>query len=466
MRLSVFGKVLALALLAAIAACSGSGSAASGPQAPPTTAPTPFPTGTGSGNLPVGIGPSKIKHVVFLIQENRSFDNLFGGLDSNGKPFPGADTVSNPNPGEPSPHDHNGNPVTMQVGALEECHDPLHMYGNSVQDVSGGQMNGFDLEGVVPSFGCVPSPAPTDYVYRTIKYSEVQPYWEMGEQYAISDRMFEPFASASFGPHLYTVAGQSDTTIDNPNNTPFGCDAPTGTIVAVYNSQGEQTVGVYPCLNIPTLADIFDTHGVVWRYYAPNESDFGYSWNAFDAISQIRNGPDWNANIVSPPSQVISDVKGGSLAAMSWVIPTDATSDHPQSASNQGPAWVTSVVDAIGQSEFWNSTVIFIMWDDWGGWYDHVPPPVVGPVGLGIRVPFIVVSPYAKLRYVSHVQHTSGSVLHFVEETFNLPSLGQEDARTDDLADMFDFSQTPAKFSPFTAHNLIIRQKRRNRGAT
>ncbi len=422
----------------------------------PTASPAPTPTPTGGGSVGFGVGPSKIKHVVFLIQENRSFDNIFGGLDNNGKPFPNADTASNPNPGEPTPHDHNGNPVTMQQGLLEECYDPDHNHPQSVGEVNGGQMNGFDLDPVATLACAHGATPPPDYVYRYVAYSEVAPYWQMGVQYAISDRMFEPFSSASFGAHLFTVAGQSDRAIDNPSKSPWGCDAPIGTVVPIYNeSQGGETNGLFPCFSMPTLADALDARGLRWRWYATNNTDFGYLWSTYDAINQIRNGPDWSAYVVNPPAQIVTDVGAGTLAAMTWVTPTEATSDHPISTSNLGPAWIASVVDAIGGSQFWNSTAIFVMWDDWGGWYDHVPPPVVGPVGLGIRVPFILISPYAKPGYVSHVAHSSGSVLHFAEEALNLPSLGTEDARADDLADMFNFSQTPLKFTHFAVSNRV-----------
>ncbi len=416
---------------------------------PPTN--VPIPIVYGRGNLGIGIGPSKIKHVVFVIQENRSFDNIFGGLDNNGKPFPGADTVSNPNPGEPTPHDHLGNPVTMQTGALEECYDPNHSRPNAVREINGGQMNGFDLE-VVSRDTCLPtpSPAPTDFVYRFIEYSEVAPYWQMGEQYAISDRMFESITSGSFAAHLYFVAAQSDHTIDNPNGG-WGCDGPPGSIVDVYRDKtGGEYPGVFPCFDMPTLADVLDQRGVPWRQYAAaKDTDFGYSWSMYDAIDQIRNGPDWTTDVINPPGQFITDVGNGTLEPMTWITPLNATSDHPQSFNNMGPAWVASIVNAVGTSQFWDSTAIFIVWDDWGGWYDHVPPPTTGPVGLGLRVPFIIVSPYAKVGYVSHTVHSFGSMLHFTEEVLNLPSLGQEDASDDDLMDVFNFNQAPTPFQTF-----------------
>ena len=405
------------------------------------------PVAQAEADANIGIGPGKIAHVVVLFQENRSFDNIFGGLDPHGKPFPGADTVSNPNPGEPTPHNHLGKPVPMASGPLAEPWDPAHAHADSLVEVDGGKMDGFDLE-QVSKVGGQPGPAPTNFVYRTAAYADVAPYWQLGEQYAISDRMFEPFSSASYGPHLYVVAGQSAGTIDNPDVGYWGCDNGENGVVSVMDeATGGVTGGVAPCFTAPTLADLMDRRGVSWRYYQAAKTDLGYFWSAYDSFDDIRNGPDWSAKVISPPTRIIADVKSGKLAAMTWVTPTNATSDHPQSDSAEGPAWIASVVDAIGESPFWSSTAIFITWDDWGGWYDHVPPPVTDPYfGLGVRVPLIVVSPYARAGYVSHVTHTTGSILHFAEEALDLPSLGEEDARQDDLSDAFDFTQRPRPF--------------------
>jgi phospholipase C len=404
----------------------------------------------------IGIGPSKLQHVVVLFQENRSFDNIFGGLDANGHPFPGADTVSNPNPGEPTPSNHLGQPVSMSTGVLEECYDPFHDHPNSVTDVNlqNGveEMNGFDEEGVVTET-CAPTAAPTNYVYRTMEVtaSEVLPYWQMGEAYAISDRMFEPSSSASYGPHLYLVSGQSANTIDNPSAGGWGCDAEKngswpGFVQVATDTGGEAGPGVPPCFYVESMADILDQHNVSWRYYGAPKTDFGYDWMAYDSFNDIRNGPDWSAKVFTPPSQILTDIGNGTLAAVTWVTPTNNTSDHPQAHENEGPAWITSVVNEIGQSKFWDTTAIFITWDDWGGWYDHVPPPITGPVSDGIRVPLIIVSPYVRAGYVSHVVHTTGSILHFTEEVFDLPSLGAADATSDDFSDAFNFSQAPRPF--------------------
>ena len=414
--------------------------------------PSVLPKKNAVAHVNVGIGPSKIQHVVVLFQENRSFDNVFGGVDNNNAPFPGADTVSNPLPGEPTPHDHNGNPVTMRVGLLEECWDPYHDHPNSVSDVNGGQMNGFDQEGLAKDGGACnnATPAPPDDVYMTLNYSEMKPYWQMGEQYAISDRMYEPFSSGSYGPHLYLVSAQSGMTIDNPSAGAWGCDNTVGGFVQIETAGGGETRGTgLPCFYWATLADEMDQRGVSWRFYAAPKTDFGYDWSSFDSFNDVRNGPEWTTKVITPPSQILTDITNGTLAQMTWVTPTLATSDHPQSGNNMGPAWITSVVDAIGTSKFWDSTAIFVTWDDWGGWYDHVPPPVTGLDTVGIRVGVIVISPYAKTGYVSHVRHTTGSITHFAEEAFNLPSLGQDDAAQDDFGDVFNFSQAPTPFKAF-----------------
>jgi phospholipase C len=209
--------------------------------------------------------------------------------------------------------------------------------------------------------------------------------------------------------------------------------------------------GPFPCFSYETLADLLDAQNISWRYYAPSITN---SWSAYDAISQIRYSSDWTNDIIAPPQQFITDVQNGTLAQVTWIVPDWSYSDHAGAGSTaNGPDWVGNVVNAVGASQFWNSTAIFVTWDDWGGWYDHVPPPQVDTMGLGFRVPLIVISPYAQHGYVSHTQHEFGSILHFTEEMFNLPSLGTRDAISDDLSDCFDFTQTPQPYVPVSVTN-------------
>ena len=153
------------------------------------------------------------------------------------------------------------------------------------------------------------------------------------------------------------------------------------------------------------------------------------------------------ADVISPSSQVLTDIGDGRLADVVWVMPTQAASDHPKVNDGSGPSWVASIVNAIGNSQYWSNTAIFITWDDWGGFYDHVKPQIYNSFELSFRVPLIVVSQYAKTGYVSNTQHEFGSILKFTEETFGLPSLGTTDARADDLSDCFSFTnQQPRHF--------------------
>jgi phospholipase C len=258
--------------------------------------------------------------------------------------------------------------------------------------------------------------------------------------------MFQSNSGPSFAAHQYLIAGQSDYAADVPDGSPWGCDAPKGTTVPVINPDGTETGGPFPCFNYTTLGNELDAAGLSWTYYTPALTTQGGLFSAYDAVRSVRYGNDWNTRVISPETQILSDVANGKLANVNWVIPSFPNSDHPLAGTNTGPDWVSSVVNAIGNSPFWSSTVIFIVWDDWGGWYDHVSPPQLDRMGLGFRVPLIVVSPYARHGYVSHTQHEFGSILKFTEDAFNLPSLGQVDARADNLSDCFDFTQAVQPF--------------------
>jgi phospholipase C len=214
------------------------------------------------------------------------------------------------------------------------------------------------------------------------------------------------------------------------------------------------------------LTDLLDAKGVTWRYYAPSA---GSIWTGPDAIEHICQqksingvltctGPDWVNNVIIPESGFLQDISSGHLPQVSWIIPDGAASDHALGNDGSGPSWVASIVNAIGNSQYWANTAIIITWDDWGGWYDHVAPKVIddgvswgsGYV-YGFRVPLIVVSPYAKAAYISHTTHDFGSILKYIEKTFDLPSLGYADVPADDLSDCFDLTQTPLTFKTISA---------------
>ncbi len=374
---------------------------------------------------------SKIKHIVVIMQENRSFDNLFMG-------FPNADTVTSGLAIDPTTH----TPVSVSLAPVpfEDGHDLDHTHIGFLGDFQNGQMDSFQRSGY-----------PTvDYAYAYVPQSETVPYWTLAQRYTLGDRMFESNSGPSFVAHQYMIAGQSANADENPAFIPWGCDAPTTDTVALIGPNGTNLPGVYPCFDYQTLADVMDAQSVTWKYYAPGLPskltggiEIGFIWSAFQAIKHIRFGPDWTADVISPNTQFLTDIANGQLAQMTWITPAFSYSDHPgPGATALGPDWVATLTNAIGASQFWDSTAIFIAWDDWGGWYDHVPPPQIDSMGLGFRVPLIVVSPYAKTGYISHTTHEFGSFLKYAEEVFSLPSLGTRDVTSDDFSDCFDYTLT------------------------
>jgi phospholipase C len=438
----VYGTALAAAQLDAMASMPGgftySPAAGTVPNVGTQTLTTVFtPTDaidytTATASVPLTVsprGPFPIQHVVVIMQENRSFDNMFNG-------FPGADTVQSGS--------NKGTTVQLQPVPLEHNIDVDHTHPGWWADWDGGLMDGFAH---IAPWLKYPTP---DFAYAYVPQSETVPLWTLASAYTLADRMFQSNTGPSFAAHQYMIAGQSADTDENPagggDTSVWGCDAPAAATVAMLGPNGTDLPGVFPCFDYQTLVDILDGNGVSWRYYAPAVGKAGYVWSAFDAIRRVRFGSEWTTNVISPDTQVLTDIQNGELAQVTWVVPDNAYSDHPGGGTAEGPDWVANVTNAIGASQFWNSTAILISWDDWGGWYDHVPPPQVDNMGLGFRVPLIVVSPWAQHGYISHQQHEFGSFLHFTEEMFNLPSLNTRDAISDDLSDCFDFTQTPQPY--------------------
>jgi phospholipase C len=370
------------------------------------------------------VADSPIRHVVVVMQENRSFDNLFNG-------YPGADTVQTGM--------SLGAEVPMQPVSLADPRDLDHSHPGWWQDLDGGQMDGFARNNMNP---------PT-LAYSYVPHDETQAYWSLAKQYVLGDRMFQANTGPSFPAHMYMIAGQSALATEAPDSIYWGCDAEPGTTVPLLGPDGtDELPGIFPCWDYATLGDLLDANGMSWRYYAPYSANPLIVTSAYDAIRHIRYGPDWSANVIYPQTQFLSDIKKGHLADVTWIIPDYTHSDHPGSGSTEGPEWVSAVVNAIGESQFWNSTAIFISWDDWGGWYDHVLPPTIDAMGPGFRVPVLVVSPYAKENYISHRVHESSGFITFVEHNWGLGNLGARDAIADDFADCFNYKVAPRPFVP------------------
>lgn len=420
-RLIGLAAILCVALVQS--ACAGGGSI--GPTPNVTSTPTLPPTTT------------PIKHIVIIVQENRTPDNLFHGL-------PGADIAN-------SGKDSHGHTHVLVPVALEAPMTLGHTHDDFLAAYDGGKMDGFDLE----SQDCTNPPC--GYIYAPP--AEVHPYFQLAEQFTFGDHMFQTNQGPSFPAHQYLIAGTSEPSVgsdllaaENPHepngNTVAGCDAPAGTLVSMIDPNGNESTQMFPCFDHPTLLDLLDMKNVSWRYYAPGTSSI---WTGPNSINHLRFGADWSKVIV-PETNVLTDISSHQLAGVSWVIPDSAASDHPGDNNGSGPSWVASIVNAIGQSDYWGNTAIFIVWDDWGGVYDHVPPPnIFNSYELGMRVPLIVVSPYAKPNHISKVTHEFGSILHYIESDYSLGSLGFTDARADDLSDCFDYQQTPNVFHVITA---------------
>src|SRR5215467_3598787 len=396
----------------------------------------------------------KIKHVVIIFQENRSPDNLFHGL-------PNADIA---NAGQNS----QGQSVLLTPISLADGYDLDHTHAGFTREYDDGKMDGLDKNKIKCTGGGTRC-APSNPAFKYVNPSEVAPYFQMAEQYTFCDRMLQTNQGPSFPAHQVIISGTSAPTTssdvcagENPKgvkNAFFntGCTAPPQETVSMINPNSREETAQYPCFDHPTLTDLLDKSNISWRYYAPSA---GIIWNGPNAIKHmcvpdpsgtLCTGSDWNTKVILDQTQVLTDIANGQLPTVSWVIPTAQASDHPQKNDGSGPSWVASVVNSIGNSRYWGDTAIFLAWDDWGGWYDHVAPPIINANSYGFRVPLIVISPYAKAAFVSHQTHDFGSILKFIEETFGLPTLGYADSSADDLTDCFNFQQTPLKFQTVAA---------------
>jgi phospholipase C len=379
---------------------------------------TPSPSVPDSTVSPIPGSP--IQHIVIIMQENRTLDNLFNG-------FPGADTVQS--------GQLNGVTMPLRPISLADGRDPDHSHKQWWTAWDHGNMDHFTQSAA--------SPATLPYSY--VPERDVEEYWTLAREYTLGDRMFQSNNGPSFAAHQYMIAGQAADVAENPSGQ-WGCGASPNSSTALVGPSGTELPGAYPCFDYKTAADLLDEKGVTWRYYAPGDGNSFFILSAFQAVRHIRYGKDWKQNVISPQNKILMDIAHGELAQVTWIVPDWTHSDHPGSGSMEGPDWVASVVNAVGDSQFWNSTAIFITWDDWGGWYDHVNPPVIDAMGPGFRVPLLVVSPYAKQGYISHHFHEASGFISFIEKNFDLGTLGARDAGSDAYSDCFDYSQTPTPY--------------------
>jgi len=413
----LFGLILWATLT--LAQTPAQGSATPHPAAPEKSAASRTP------RSPQGM--NAIQHVVFLIKENRTFDQLFGA-------FPGVDgATSGPlSTGQIVPLGH----------APDETYpfDPEHDFGGAEAAMDGGLMDRFDLLTDSNVNGNLLS-------YTQATQADIPNYFSYATNFVIADRMFSSIKADSFTNHLYTVSSQDagailyKTSVKPHGNPGWGCDDASTSSALLLDPEGNLSEQ-FPCWDFQTVADSLQNAGVSWKFYAPAQGEVGYNFSTLDAINHIRNTSLWNTNVV-PDEQFVDDVANGNLPAVSWLVAGTST-DHPNRGGLcDGENWSVEQINAIMQSPSWSSTAIFLTWDDYGGFYDHVPPPALDQFGLGPRVPLIIISPYAKAGYISHTQYEFSSVLKFIEELFGLPALTLRDANANDTTDSFDFEQVP-----------------------
>ncbi len=419
--------VAALLAFAVLAGCSGTAVQRS---IPVDSSHEPF--------VPAGVfdkhnAKGKIQHIIFIVQENRTLDNLFQG-------FPGADTVA-------SGKNSKGQTIQLQPIPLEDQyvldHSAQSMFLACDGPKPGRQckMDGFDK---IENFNGPPNP---NYVY--VPHTETGPYFALGEEFVLGDHMFQSHLDESFVSHQYVIAAQAGSAVNLPSSGTWGCDGGPQDQVVTLNPNRTFGASVQACFDYTTLGDELDAAGLTWRFYTSTIDGDGGEWSGYQAVKHIRYGPDWSADVITPQTQFFNDLADGNLANVTWITPTCEESDHVNCGGKLGPHWVSTLVNAIGESPFWKTSAVFVMWDDWGGLYDHVPPPYEDYDGLGFRVPLLMISPYAKEGSVTHVQYETGSLLRFAEDQYGLKQMSASDTRANDPAvdpAAFDFTQKPRKY--------------------
>jgi phospholipase C len=413
-------------------------------------------------------GIEKIKHIVVIMQENRSFDSYFGT-------YPGADGIPR---GVCVPDPRGGCLKPYHVSKDRNIGGP-HALKNALRDIDGGAMDGFVREAVAARKACVDphdpvcsSPAAGSDVMGYHDAREIPNYWAYARNYVLQDHMFEPNKSWSLPAHLLTVSAWSAKC--SVKGDPMSCVSAPDLPATPPDFRGnlKKKIPDYAWTDITYL---LHKHNVSWRYYVfsgtqPDcEDDAAISckpipqnaktpgiWNPLPWFSTVRE--NWQLSNITPLGNFFKAARKGKLPAVSWVVPTQKVSEHPPGLVSAGQAYVTTLVNAIMRSPNWSSTAIFLTWDDWGGFYDHVLPPTVDEESYGLRVPGLVISPYAKRGYIDHQILSFDAYLKFIEDDFldgerlNPRTDGRPDPRPyvredvsllGDLTAAFDFTQAP-----------------------
>ena len=374
---------------------------------------------SGSAIVP---GIHKIRHVVVIMQENRSFDSYFGT-------FPGADGIPT---GVCIPNPANG-------GCVEPFHDRHdmnaggpHGHKGAVADIDGGKMDGFvaEQERVTPGCQTTFNPAcgsgsATHDVMGYHDRRELPNYWAYASDFVLQDHMFESAASWSVPAHLFLVSGWS--AVCRNGLDPMSCRSNLATPDReLPNGQADYAW--------TDLTYLLHRAGISWAYYVapgtqPDCADSAIScvpeqqnpgtpeiWNPLPDFTTVRQ--DGQLGNIQSLQHFYAAARAGKLPAVSWITPNGKESEHPPALVSTGQSYVTGLINTIMRSPDWPSTAIFLAWDDWGGFYDHVAPPTVDANGYGLRVPGIVISPYAKHHYIDHQTLSFDAYLKFIEDDF------------------------------------------------
>ena len=428
---------------------------------------------------PALTGIHKIQHVIVVMQENRSFDNYFGT-------YPGADGIPM----------HNGRPTVcvpdpQRPHCVRPFHDPHlvdsggpHTYQAARADIHGGHMSGFIKNAILGSHAyCADNAAAPECTGVGTASSrpdtvgwhdarEIPNYWTYAEQFVLQDRMFEGVRSWSLPAHLDMVSGWSASCPSE--NAQISCR----TNVARPADVTGQGYRAHPTDSAPydwtDLTYLLHNAGVSWNYFVAQggQPDCADSQMYCSHQAQAADTPDiWNPlpgfqtvhddnqlSNIQPSANYFTDAAAGTLPSVSWIVPNERTSEHPPASIAAGQAWVTRIVNTAMQGPEWNSTAIFISWDDWGGFYDHVMPPTLNGQGYGLRVPGLVVSPYARTGYIDHQLLSTDSYLKFIEDDFlngqridpqtdgrpdGRPFVAEDAKGLGDLRNDFNFRQPP-----------------------
>jgi phospholipase C len=386
---------------------------------------------------------SPIQHVIVVMQENRTFDNYFwtypGQIGYN------ASLCMPLNPSQPSRGCMKPTPAKSAVLSG----DLPHSWTSSWTAYNDGLLNGF-----LSAAGDNPN-VMTYYDSNTLPY-----LWALAGEYVLADQFFTSAKSYSQPNHWYMISGNAPTTSLYEGNTQEQNEC--------YDAATHQlTMSTCSYINqaheIQTMADLLTSRGITWKYYdtaIPKDAtlvqaiegkckgcDAYAYWNPLEAKNSSYTDPQYTKNLVNRV-QLFSDLGNGTLPQVSWVIPSSPLSDHPPANVTLGMLWVSDIVDSVMRSQYWGSTAIIVLWDDYGGFFDTVVPPVVDDAGLSFRCPALIISPYAKAGYLDHTVYDFESTLKFVEWIFGLPSLTSRDASANNLLNAFNFAQTRTRPGP------------------